>query len=914
MSLSYTGYTDLAHRAVLQPAITRAIWSPDVCEKGQRVELMVWTSDVPDGHTLDLSVVKLGWRPETFKPKGFPAQLTVQRGVGTASWKADFDDPAFDTYNHLSLRFEARSASLPGVAFTSVNALEVGQPAVSVRWMAENFAPKSEGLGIQYTVYDRLGKARSAVLRIYGNRYNGASYPAAGALVYEERLAEDQFSSGRHVFEWRGHSTCTSGPLQRGPGGATRFIHPLCSPYVVEIELSRTAVPANAAWPASGTIRSFAAPENFHGARLKKDGSGVAVVDGDGPPELGGFEVLYHSLELGQGDPLFDGKVPTRTGQKNRWGLYLLDLLGYHAGPVDGPVAGDDAKIALRRFQHRHYKPNTPDAQLPITGALDADTEGALAKTWYPRPAFQRFRKPFVEDCKIFFDDNFGYNEKDDRTVTFNLSDFLANNRPVTIEAKYFNRGWVPVAATVFLKGRQGGPVRSPEGVGDVRVCFEFEEPDPEDALIILPRNPKALQFVTRARAYLGAPPAGNVEGAYNTAGAPVHNNSGNNCSDQVVNGFRDDDPAKYIKVVFEGADKLKPFTVQFAQRTEAGKTIQFAWTKACVDDRYPPWLGRGGIYWRPSCKGGDGYVVKARLSFENEPNQALLEQRHRSARGLNVTGARFRVWRLSRIASYIHQNVRAGFFEMDWDVVAEEYRQGYVAFERGCRPWEDVDYPTYVTEADYKNIAAAATGNPVANIVYNAHYVFGLAIPPQNAGESSAAYKTRLRNLVKPFIDPLVDPLSEHVRGQVRKKEPEGYILMDVRPLPPLNMNKSDGTPDPDSQGWLMQGTALGRCDYQVWMIDSLDYPVQMLFPHEMGHCRIFWHGRVYNDASGNPQYGDKRCHDLDAIDFCTMSYATVDAAGDPVATHDYYPDFCGKCVLKLRGWDERSLPRRYA
>ncbi len=66
----------------------------------------------------------------------------------------------------------------------------------------------------------------------------------------------------------------------------------------------------------------------------------------------------------------------------------------------------------------------------------------------------------------------------------------------------------------------------------------------------------------------------------------------------------------------------------------------------------------------------------------------------------------------------------------------------------------------------------------------------------------------------------------------------------------------------------------------------------------HETGHCHFGPHQFTSRDTSGTPTGVTSMLRDHDQHDFCVMGY--LGCAGD----------FCGRCVLKLRGWDVLQLP----
>lgn len=81
-------------------------------------------------------------------------------------------------------------------------------------------------------------------------------------------------------------------------------------------------------------------------------------------------------------------------------------------------------------------------------------------------------------------------------------------------------------------------------------------------------------------------------------------------------------------------------------------------------------------------------------------------------------------------------------------------------------------------------------------------------------------------------------------------------------------------------------------------------------LYAHELAHALFLTH---WNNGNENIVTGwsNERAHDL-ADTNCIMSYSKYD--GSYAASHfgkdDFKPEFCGKCNLKLRGWDLTGLP----
>jgi hypothetical protein len=94
--------------------------------------------------------------------------------------------------------------------------------------------------------------------------------------------------------------------------------------------------------------------------------------------------------------------------------------------------------------------------------------------------------------------------------------------------------------------------------------------------------------------------------------------------------------------------------------------------------------------------------------------------------------------------------------------------------------------------------------------------------------------------------------------------------------------------------------GVALSRRGCYVWYPNSIytgnmPYGLSQNTMHEGGHVQYLRHHYTAG-AAGTESGGFPANHD--ANDWCLMGYL-------PLTTNDY----CGKCLLKLRGWDEQKL-----
>lgn len=81
-------------------------------------------------------------------------------------------------------------------------------------------------------------------------------------------------------------------------------------------------------------------------------------------------------------------------------------------------------------------------------------------------------------------------------------------------------------------------------------------------------------------------------------------------------------------------------------------------------------------------------------------------------------------------------------------------------------------------------------------------------------------------------------------------------------------------------------------------------------LYAHELAHCLFLSHWQLQNENITN-DFSHPEDHDI-ADNNCIMSYSKYDGsyAASHFAKDAFKPEFCGKCNLRLRGWDLAGLP----
>jgi hypothetical protein len=90
------------------------------------------------------------------------------------------------------------------------------------------------------------------------------------------------------------------------------------------------------------------------------------------------------------------------------------------------------------------------------------------------------------------------------------------------------------------------------------------------------------------------------------------------------------------------------------------------------------------------------------------------------------------------------------------------------------------------------------------------------------------------------------------------------------------------------------------------IW-IGECHFKKDSVWPHEYGHCRHLQHSEAHLGAANSPGNPDASQHDSTFNPNLTFGLPAKDDGWDQTCTMSYTPGdrfFCGKCVMKLRGW----------
>jgi hypothetical protein len=441
--------------------------------------------------------------------------------------------------------------------------------------------------------------------------------------------------------------------------------------------------------------------------------------------------------------------------------------------------------------------------------------------------------------------------------------------------------------------------------VGPATIAWEADDGAEDDTIVSSTTNTTAYNFVRNAR-------------KNGLTGTTTIDQTGDNAP-AALNGFRQSTPEKNVKSWFpdDAGSTLAPYKVRgYGKEDRGGKTFH----RALVDAHFHATEstkrnGRAGVYFRHSSKAGDDAKVRAALTFEGRPNKDALVTAHKpyEANLVKETG-RWTGWRRARLNAYCQQAPPprpSG--SPTWATVTAWWREAFIEVTNGGSPAQTLTYTTVITEAVYKKaILDLPAGlrppgvSTEANLTYRPQSMYGGPAIAQKPGETAQAYVQRVGSATLAWIKNPLNAILAAIHREVRKTLAEGTIIFDYRIHdavtgqnwnPALSGGLGGFTPsaDPAVQNQIRSDRGYVQADGAVTMNVDNPFNVNCYVLHECGHARFLYHHKTtgHAGASDNPTHHDP------AQERCTMSYAI-----EPDTPDQWRYPFCGKCILRLRGW----------
>jgi hypothetical protein len=464
--------------------------------------------------------------------------------------------------------------------------------------------------------------------------------------------------------------------------------------------------------------------------------------------------------------------------------------------------------------------------------------------------------------------------------ITYEEGEFNTSN--ATHEAERLNRPLIPVEAEIYLKSKEpaNDKTLAPEAVGAVRVNWRFKDPDEDTS--------------TQLESVAGEPSLTKkyVEKCLKLKSGRSGTNGDNSHKD--FKGIREAPDANWPTAFLLG-----DFYIPHVVEKDAGQKVVFS--KACVDAaKFPKRVGRAGVYFRPSYVAGDDYQLKAELDFTGLPNKDDLEKFHEvkdEKSRIHVETGTFFISRFNQVAMVVNWPARTNADE--WDKVAAEFLKAHMDVDVGQIASKKMS--EVLTKAEYQKIVKDnTTHSDLSKINLEDDSLVGVALPAQGALDA-AAYKTTLRTFVHAdYGRKIRDDLRKKLSENIRKEHPNGFVIVNFlshKPVDIKNAPPGDNTVTAANTAFITWSSSVGMAD-SIILADQKDPDkVYYVVAHEMGHN--FWLHHWEHVDVPSPKEHDQKDHN------CLMSYSSSACAHPHHVPGTYTPHFCGKCNLKLRGWD---------
>jgi len=611
--------------------------------------------------------------------------------------------------------------------------------------------------------------------------------------------------------------------------------------------------------------------------------------------------VLYHSVEIVRGPWEASTADPDRTSPAGL--CHRLNQLGYYAGPPARAGANPDLlDKAKERFRCNHGDlRGTPaptaaafadalddaivggtarptlcshdDAEL-AAGATLPTGDGAALRVYLEAVGFDEDLAQSTDE----FLEQIPANRQD--------PDWAACTNKTTSEARKLNRPLVPVEAIIYLKRHDDARVAAPRAVGAVRVDWRAIEPGEDTS---------GLPFDDRlhdgARTY--------IERLFKSDRVDLEHDGNSNC------------PADYGGIRSAANNYRNPFWREaqpyapYARPTDDGGA-QALWVPAHTDfEATPARVGRSGIYFNPSLIAGDRYQLRAALSFDGRTNRAALElandDRHYQTRPIVV-------WRHVLIFAVVGWPARGDYGNLPARCRAR-YAEAYTSvdftatrYRRISEVIDDVDYADWFDHIR-TNIKPSVAGVLGVLDTTHVHDQCPVVLADPDA-ELDEVQRMNIQGFAHAMFDErVIDAnipsaggfLAARIADRIRTSHPcAGVVFLEYR----LNDTINDLIRDVGILG--IPTVSNGNANLMGVIDLAVDANPDFVFTHEVGHC--FWLTHHENAGGAIAQHHDQYDHN------CMMSYPYW-GNGEPPYAHQtsehYDPTFCGKCNLKLRGWD---------
>lgn len=499
------GATGAQHKLEVAPRIVRAFFAKKLIKPGQKSEIHVQTQNVEDGVAVDVTLIKMGGTASvTLKTTTLSGK--IEKNMCSLEWTADLDGLVEGRCPLTPITMTVKVGAVP-IILPGVNFLAVANFGALINSCDPSFCPGSESLRVTYSILDPFKFVRAGVLRVFGNQVEGKSYPEESAVVYQRLLTPEELTTGTHTVEWQGFCNAESGPFAPASGSDIKYVNPLHSPYVVDVQLLDRVVQDAKSWPQDDALLSLPTPGTYRDFGLNAVGDAAEAAAEGTLPKHAAFEIAIADVALELGTWVeSEATMPTGATAAAQ---YQLNQLGYFCGPVDGKT-GPLTEKGIGHFRRTHYSvpevatdPHVPLGDkdtAKVDATLDAATKRAIAfeagpRTWMRvldgagKPVLDEASQPVVnrlpatgESGQIVLDGSVFYQEGKE------FWDSSQSKPAVTKqdrELQWIPRPWIPVEARPRLRNRKGQPGTPDEsrlGCLGLRVLWRVADPAEDHA------------------------------------------------------------------------------------------------------------------------------------------------------------------------------------------------------------------------------------------------------------------------------------------------------------------------------------------------------------------------------------------------------------------------------------------------
>ncbi|MFW6221149.1 MAG: peptidoglycan-binding protein [Fibrobacterota bacterium] len=606
------------------------------------------------------------------------------------------------------------------------------------------------------------------------------------------------------------------------------------------------------------------------------------------------FHIYIHSLTLHGGTYTENGSVPDKNSELIKWIQYKLNYLGYFSGPIDG-IKGEQTRRAMRRYTYKTagYYGHPPRKE--IDDENDSTLLQNLEKDTQKVEIFENGKFPDSgESVKAYIEHDYFYRD------TATKAEFGVAQGHCKKDEDKLDRFELPVQCSVLLVSKSdpdgsGVGVAAAGGSNDLDV--EWEVIDPAEDTTFLPNPTADIPF--KGKAY--------IEDALSNTRNDASKDGNDNCPCDNNYGQRKNN-GRY----FRTGDKLKPYM----SKENNGIVLSKVFTQQngnCPKD------GTTGILFRGSYIAGDNYIIAAQVYLKDNEKDKNIKALHEKFFGtsfeekFSVESGMFTLWRKQHIAAVVNwPDPGRG---IKWNDVALQYRLAHCELDPVTVEYKITDlFSTNADKQAYLNLVQRHYGYAMKDMAFDENGLYPRKIRPQGPKETPGDYEDEIYDTVEMFSDGpnssrFLDDLSEMLFEKVRTLRPAGAIVL--RPNWCREYIIKDPADPTYSQPYIPAYYCYGGSNGMVLMDNPMTGDEQdgFLFGHEIGHCRFLLHHETSGTGSDNPDEHDINDHN------CIMCYPDG-IASRPGLTWNKgdteEPRLCGKCILKMRGWDntDKRLP----